>query len=76
MPPPDKHGYVRLVAKEVYKVLDWLLDSNGTYHRIVVSDESFSAHKYFMTNPSLSGMGSALEKISPENLISLDNRKE
>ena len=54
----------------------WLLDSNGTYHRIVVSDESFSAHKYFMTNPSLSGMGSALEKISPENLISLDNRKE
>ena len=54
----------------------WLLDSNGTYHRIVVSDEPFSAHKYFMTNPSLSGMGSALEKISPENLISLDNRKK
>ena len=54
----------------------WLLDSNGTYHRIVVSEEPFSAHKYFMTNPSLSGMGSALEKISPENLISLDNRKE
>ena len=54
----------------------WLLDSNGTYHRIVVSDEPFSAHKYFMTNPSLSGMGSALEKISPENLISLDNREK
>ena len=54
----------------------WLLDSNGTYHRIVVSEEPFSAHKYFMTNPSLSGMGSALEKISPENLISLDNREK
>ena len=54
----------------------WLLDSNGTYHRIVESDEPFSAHKYFMTNPSLSGMGSALEKISPENLISLDNREK
>ena len=54
----------------------WLLDSNGTYHRIVVGDEPFSAHKYFMTNPSLSGMGSALEKISPENLISLDNREK
>tara|TARA_A100001037_G_C15131411_1_gene628869 strand:- start:535 stop:2682 length:2148 start_codon:yes stop_codon:yes gene_type:complete len=54
----------------------WLLDSNGTYHRILVSDEPFSAHKYFMTNPSLSGMGSALEKISPENLISLDNREK
>ena len=54
----------------------WLLDSNGTYRRIVVTDEPFSAHKYFMTNPSLSGMGSALEKISPENLISLDNRKK
>ena len=54
----------------------WLLDSHGTFHRIVVSDEPFSAHKYFMTNPSLSGMGSALEKISPENLISLDNREK
>ena len=54
----------------------WLLDSNGTYRRIVVTDEPFSAHKYFMTNPSLSGMGSALEKISPENLISLDNREK
>ena len=54
----------------------WLLDSNGTYHRIVVSHEPFSAHKYFMTNPSLSGMGSALEKISSKNLISLDNREK
>ena len=54
----------------------WLLDSNGTYHRIVAGDEPFSAHKYFMTNPSLSGMGSALEKISPENLISLDDREK
>ncbi|MEC7806248.1 MAG: RNA degradosome polyphosphate kinase [Pseudomonadota bacterium] len=54
----------------------WLLDSNGTYNRIVAGDEPFSAHKYFMTNPSLSGMGSALEKISPENLISLDNREK
>ena len=54
----------------------WMLNSDGIYNRLEMGANAFSAHKYFMTNPSLSGMGSALEKTSPANLISLDNRQE
>ncbi|MEO1019700.1 MAG: RNA degradosome polyphosphate kinase, partial [Pseudomonadota bacterium] len=40
----------------------WLLSSDGRYERIKSSDDNaFSAHQYFMTNPSLSGRGSALK---------------
>jgi polyphosphate kinase len=40
----------------------WLLEPNGTYTRIKPEGEPFSAHQYFMTNPSLSGRGSAMRK--------------
>jgi polyphosphate kinase len=41
----------------------WLLQADGTYVRLQPDDvEAFSAHTYFMTNPSLSGRGSALKK--------------
>ena len=41
----------------------WLLQPDGTYVRLQPDDvEVFSAHTYFMTNPSLSGRGSALKK--------------
>ena len=38
----------------------WKLHEDGTYSRLIGVQEVFSAHKYFMTNPSLSGMGSAI----------------
>ena len=38
----------------------WVLEADGTYRRVEASDSAFSAHDYFMTNPSLSGRGSAL----------------
>lgn len=38
----------------------WTLNSDGTYTRMVPDKESFNAHNFFMTNPSLSGRGSAL----------------
>jgi polyphosphate kinase len=40
----------------------WNLASDGTYTRASTEDEGFSAHTYFMTNPSLSGRGTALRR--------------
>jgi len=40
----------------------WILEPEGTYRRVRSTTKSFSAHTYFMTNPSLSGRGSALKK--------------
>ena len=38
----------------------WLLASDGTYERVGKVDNPFNLHRYFMTNPSLSGRGAAL----------------
>ena len=38
----------------------WQLGRDGVYHRLEPGDPPFSAHSYFMTNPSLSGRGSAV----------------
>jgi polyphosphate kinase len=43
----------------------WTLDQEGVYHRLKADKDAFSAHHYFMTNPSLSGRGSALRKSKP-----------
>lgn len=40
----------------------WVLGPDGTYTRLKADKDAFSAHHYFMTNPSLSGRGSALRK--------------
>ena len=38
----------------------WVLEADGGYRRVEAAGAAFSAHDYFMTNPSLSGRGSAL----------------
>jgi polyphosphate kinase len=41
----------------------WNLAPDGTYTRVAADEEEgFSAHTYFMTNPSLSGRGTALRR--------------
>jgi len=43
----------------------WEMEPDGSYRRLSEGESDFSAHIYFMTNPSLSGRGSALEKCRP-----------
>jgi polyphosphate kinase len=38
----------------------WMLQPDGSYRRGTVKSDPFNAHQFFMTNPSLSGRGSAL----------------
>jgi polyphosphate kinase len=47
----------------------WLLQSDGEYQRAPLDAEAFSAHTYFMTNPSLSGRGSALSGAQQPRLV-------
>ncbi|MEI9886660.1 MAG: RNA degradosome polyphosphate kinase [Rhizomicrobium sp.] len=50
----------------------WHMSGDGTYARDAEasSPDAFSAHTYFMTNPSLSGRGRALKIASPIAIVS------
>ena len=52
----------------------WELQSTGRYVRVTAKegDPRFSAHKYFMENPSLSGRGAALAESAPAQLEDTD----
>ena len=51
----------------------WIMQPDGTYVRDKVVGDGFSAHEYFMTNPSLSGRGKALEEGVRPISLTLDD---
>ena len=60
-----------MVANLNDEAQSWEMLPDGGYRRVKAAINAFSAHTYFMTNPSLSGRGSALKRSRPVPFLKL-----
>ncbi len=54
----------------------WELSADGAWTRVAPGNKPLSAHEYFMTNPSLSGRGSALHGPVVASPVGLPRRQD
>ena len=60
-----------MVANFLDNEQTWMMNDDGTYKRVKQKGKTFNAHKYFMSNPSLSGRGKLKGNKKPKKLLSL-----